>query len=424
MSGDVWKSFLLKGLVDIGNSTSTPLGIGGVFPGSSINITNIGAIFVNVYADQASATNGLKIYQSSNGTNWDHCDEYTVPIGGAKNYAINPFANYLKVEYTNGGIAQGAFRLQTVLKTSSAIPSSHRIQDPIVDEDDARLVKSVLTAKFNGGAFGNIAATESGNLRVANAEDGLAIASGDVVGRSFIHKFGKAPDFDAGDGTVTIWDGANDGLLGGGAMRYTYSTTADIDTISSSSVADTMDVEVWGLDTNLETLIQTVTLTGQVDATLTTPLKRVFRMINRGNTDMAGVIYLRTNGSAQALGVPTVANTVRAIINNGNNQTLMSIYTIPSDKNGFMRDWYAALAGASKTSEYEVKLFARPLSEVFQLKHDSAINETGTSSYQHKYSEPEPFDPGTDIELTVEALAAGVTQASISGGFDIVLEDT
>ena len=69
-----------------------------------------------------------------------------------------------------------------------------------IDDDDAELVTSVLKAKANGGGYVNIQATASENLRVTDAESGLAIAKGDVTGTSFVHKFGATPDFDAADG--------------------------------------------------------------------------------------------------------------------------------------------------------------------------------------------------------------------------------
>ena len=252
---------------------------------------------------------------------------------------------------------------------------------------------------------------------------GVDISAGNVTGSTFIHKFGDAPDFDTADGSVTIWDGANDSLLGGGAMSYTYSTTADIDTISSSNAGDTVDVEIQGLDTNNALTVQTVTLTGQTDATLTTALKRVFRMKNVGSTDLVGQVYLRTNGSTQTSGVPDTANTVRAIINDGNNQTLMAIYTVPAGKTAYVRGWYAATAGANKSSNYMIELFARPSGQVFQIKHRSALEDSGTSQIQYTYDEPAKYSAGTDIEMKTSITAAGITGAAIAGGFDIVLID-
>ena len=257
-------------------------------------------------------------------------------------------------------------------------------------------------------------------FRVSGIDNGLSIASGSLTGYSYLHKFGNAPDFDTTDGVVTIWDGANDGGIN--AMDYTYSATTDIDSLSSSNNGDTQSIEIQGLDSSYAVVTQTVVLTGQTRKALTTSLIRVFRMKNVGTTDIAGTLYCYVNTAITA-GVPNDATKVRAVITNGNNQTLMSVYTIPSGKSGYLRSWYATTGGASKTSQYIVDLFARPFGQVFQLKHRSSISDTGTSYINHEYVEPEMFSEKTDIEMRVQATAVGATAASISSGFDIVLVD-
>jgi hypothetical protein len=339
------------------SSVSGGLGIGGVFTGTATKIRDCGIVFVNIFTDQNSATDGLSIQQSSDGTNWDHTDEYTILANEGKNYSLNPHSEYFRVVYTNGTVAQTTFRLQSICKTGDAKDSSHRIKDEIVGDDDCTLVKAALTGENGTGEWHNVKTTADGHLSVSDRSSGLAIAQGDVTGTTFIHKFGEAPDFDTGDGEVVIWDGANDGILGGGAMVYTYSSTNDIGLLSSSNAGDTQNIEIQGLDGSGNLVTQTQTLNGQtdVDISLTgTDLKRVFRMINRSSTDIAGVVYLRTNGSAQAGGVPTVATTARAIINNGNNQTLMCVYTIPAGKTGYMRDFFFSTSGASMCQRYRM----------------------------------------------------------------------
>jgi hypothetical protein len=107
----------------------------------------------------------------------------------------------------------------------------------------------------------------------------------------------------------------------------------------------------------------------------------------------------------------------------GNNQTLMAVYTIPDGKTGYMRDWYASVAGANKTTNYIMELRARPTGKVFQLKHKSSLSDDGTSYIQHKYEEPEVFAARTDIEMRCQLTASGATAAAVSAGFDIVLVD-
>ena len=421
----------IAGDVDDNNSYDASvdgvLGIGGVFTGTATDITNCGIVFVNTVSDVASATDGLSIQQSSNGTNWDHTDDYTVAAGAAKNFSLNPHAKFFRIVYTNGGTEQASFRLQTICKGNSK-PSSHRIKDNIIGDDDCELMKAAITGVNGDGTWHNIRSTPDGDLTISDNSSGLSIAEGNVTGKTFVHKFGEAPDFDETDGEVTMWDGANDSLLGGGAMAYTFSPddTADIGLVSSSDAGDTQTIEIQGLDVNYNLVVQTITLNGQTDVDISATgvdLVRVFRLKNTGSTDIAGVVYIRTNGSGQASGVPSTANTVRALINNGNNQTLMVVYTVPNGKTGYMRSWYAATAGAKKDSEYKVKIKARPFGGVFQVKHSSAISDRGTSKDNHPYVEPEVFAAKTDIIMTTEMLKSAGVDADLSGGFDIVLVD-
>ena len=248
--------------------------------------------------------------------------------------------------------------------------------------------------------------------------DGLAIARGQVSGASCIDKFGKAPDFDTADGFVTIYDGANDALLGS-AMQYTYSATANIDRISSDNGGDNQDIEIQGLDSTFALLTQTVTLTNQTPATIPTALIRVFRMKNVGTTNNAGNIYCFVN-SAVTSGKPNTQTNIRASIQIGLNQTLMAVYTIPAGKTGYMDSFNVGIASAIKTSAHIVHLLARPTGQVFQIKHATAVNGAGTSHIQHRFPEPPSFAEKTDIELQVNTDA---NAAAVSGGFAIRLFD-
>lgn len=411
---------VMGSIVDTNNSTTTVLDPGGVnvFTGTSTDIMDYAEVALNVYASHASATDGLSVEFSSDNTNWDHVDVFSISAATGKTFSFQPVAKYFRVVYTNGAVLQTAFRMQTLLHKGYIKSSSHRIADSISGQDDAELVKSVLSGEDPTGVFQNVNTTADGDLTISDNSSGLAIAKGDVTGTTFIHKFGNAPDFDTGDLFVTVWDGANDGVAN--AMIYTYSATANIDSISSSINGDTVDIEIQGLDTNFAPSTQTVTLTGQTTATLNPSLIRVFRMNNMGATDLTGTVYCYINGATVVSGVPTIATEIRAIITIGNNQTLMAIYTIPDGKTGYMRDWYASTAGAKKTSAHELHLSARPFGGVFQTKHISSVIAVGTSYIQHHYKEPEVFAAKTDIEIHANT---DEDIASFSSGFDIVLVD-
>ena len=411
---------VMGSMVDTNNSTTTVLDPGGVnvFTGTATDILFYAEIGINVYTSHASATDGLSIQFSSDGTNWDHIDVFTIAAATGKTFSFQPVAQFFRVVYTNGAVLQTEFRLQTLLHKAYIKSSSHRTKDNISGEDDAELVKSVLSGEDPDGVFQNVSTTTDGNLTISDNSNGLSIAKGDVTGTTFIHKFGNALDFDVLDGFVTIWDGADDGLAD--AMVYTYSVTADIDSISSSINSDTVDIEIQGLDTDFVLTTQTVTLTGQTTATLSTPLIRIFRMINVGATDLVGTVYCYINGATVVAGVATVATEIRAMITITHNQTLMAIYTIPAGKTGYMRDWYISAGGAKKTSLHEVHVEFRPFGQVFQTKHIAGIAIAGTSYFKHVYEEPEVLQEKTDVRMQVNT---DEDAASISAGFDIVLVD-
>ena len=314
-------------------------------------------------------------------------------------------------------------------KTITATSIGSRRKQELYDSDDNPIFQDESNPGFMKLTDGNyIAGVDvDGHLQTSDNHSGLAIAKGEVTGTTFIHKFGAAADFDAGDGVVTVWDGANDALLTGAAMDYTYSTTADIGTMSSSA-ADTVDIEVQGLDANYDLQTYTVTLNGTTDVDVSASggmdLIRVFRMKNVGSTNLAGQVYLRVNGTGQGSGIPSTPSSVRSIIDNGNNQTLMAIYTIPDGHTGYMRSFFAGSAGASKTTDYIVDLFARPFGQVFQLKHRSALVESGTSHWNHQYVEPEVFAAKTDVEIRVQTTESPITAATIAAGFDLVLVES
>jgi hypothetical protein len=253
-----------------------------------------------------------------------------------------------------------------------------------------------------------------------SSSEGLAISKGDVAGTTFIHKFGAAPDFDINTGAfVTIWDASEDGEVYESAQP-TYSTSADIDYVVAEDTGDTQTIEIQGLDTNWDLVVQTATLAGNTPVELTTYLIRVFRIKNTGSTDFADHVFCYVSGGTVTGGVPQVPADVRAVVHGDNNQTEMAMYTVPNGKIGYMRGWYASTAGAKKDSQHTIKLFARPFNQVFQLKHTSNINSEATSYIHHEYVEPEVFSAKTDIEMRADTDQDG---SSVAGGFDLVLVD-
>lgn len=118
------------------NSSTSVLGAGATFTGTADDALLYSEIRVNVIASHASATDGLSIQQSSNGTNWDITDTYTIPATTGKTFVVPRQARYIRIVYTNGGTLQTSFRLQTILNRSGAASSSQRSQDAYTNETD------------------------------------------------------------------------------------------------------------------------------------------------------------------------------------------------------------------------------------------------------------------------------------------------
>ncbi len=122
-------------VISTANSTVTVLGAAAVFTGTSENVSDYATIQVSVWASHASATDGLSVQHSINGTNWDNVDTYTIAATTGKTFSFQP-ANFFRIVYTNGGTLQTGFRLQTIYHRVAIKASSQRTQDGLSNEND------------------------------------------------------------------------------------------------------------------------------------------------------------------------------------------------------------------------------------------------------------------------------------------------
>ena len=160
----------LKGHVCAENTTTATLGAGGVFDGEWQDTLDFGIVVIGINADQNSANDGLVIQWSADAATVHDTDVFTITANQGKVFTFGPARRYVKLNYTNGGTPQGSFSLETTLRRVYFKDSSHRIQDAIVAEDDASLVKAVLTGENPGGNFVNFEATNGGNFKVSLEE--------------------------------------------------------------------------------------------------------------------------------------------------------------------------------------------------------------------------------------------------------------
>jgi hypothetical protein len=153
------------------NSTETPLGAGGVYTGTAENILPYNGIALFVKSDADSALVGLEIQFSKDGVNnWQTSEAYTVLANAAKWFTPPSFGVYFRVKYTNGSSPQTNFELTTKLSKFPFKWSSHNIEEPITDQDDAELTKSVITGKKSNGDYDNVSLTNGGNMKISLEE--------------------------------------------------------------------------------------------------------------------------------------------------------------------------------------------------------------------------------------------------------------
>jgi hypothetical protein len=96
------------------NNSTTNLAAAASFTGTSAeSLSGAGGIQVNVIADQGL---DVTVYQSSDGTNWDHYDSWDILAGQASSHVIQAVALFFRVVVRNIGNATTTyFRLQTLL---------------------------------------------------------------------------------------------------------------------------------------------------------------------------------------------------------------------------------------------------------------------------------------------------------------------
>lgn len=162
-----------KSKVDDSQSTSTALLADASFntAGAFTSILEYSNVSVSAHADQDSATDGVVIEWSTDGIVVCDGDSFSLKANLPKHWTFGVAYPYMRVRYTNGPVAQTAFSLQTILHPMHRKPSSHRVDAAIVDNDDAELVKAVLTGS-KGDGYVNVKVDANGNLQTVLAPGG------------------------------------------------------------------------------------------------------------------------------------------------------------------------------------------------------------------------------------------------------------
>ena len=141
------------GFASIVNFTEAQQAANAVFTGTAEDVSMYANIKITIYSSHASATNGLQIQQSHNGTVWftPTPDTYTIPAGALKIFSISPSLKFFRIVYTNGATLTTQFLISSLFYISDKQPSSVRPQDGRGNDNDFVEVLSALIG-YNPGA--------------------------------------------------------------------------------------------------------------------------------------------------------------------------------------------------------------------------------------------------------------------------------
>lgn len=398
-----------KGVVDDGNSSTTPLGANETFTGEAFEILNYGVYFGSVFSDVPSATNSLSVEQSHDAINWDHTDEFAIPANKGKNFSINPFAKWARVVYVNGPDAQSVFRLQAVAKGNSK-PSSHRIQDSIIDDDDAELVKNVNTGEGPDGVFRNVKTNVEGAMSVTNFL--VEVSRGNIPGMKLYNIPGRKDGISATvlDDLTQIPATTVAPEPGGIQLQVVSSSPND-----ASGNTGIRELDIHYLDTAGIEQEEMITMDGQ------TPVNTVATDI-----DFVQWTHARAVGAnGVAVGNISISDTTPTVVYEyilaGGNQSLSGRFKVPVDKTGFVMGWKSS--GIIKEIDLRlratVERFDRSLLPGVFLFQDAEVLNDSTSGWM-------PFDAPLRMPSLAVVKISAISKAAggdAGGAFTILLID-
>lgn len=116
----------VTGIVSTGNSSTSPLGLGAVFTGTSENVAFYSAVEVIFTTDVDTAPLGVSFQFSADGSTWtQYRTEFTHTIGSSGETftkKVPTKGEFFRLVLTNGGTAQSSLLLQTRLYLTTALP--------------------------------------------------------------------------------------------------------------------------------------------------------------------------------------------------------------------------------------------------------------------------------------------------------------
>lgn len=222
----------------------------------------------------------------------------------------------------------------------------------------------------------------------------LHVARGYVQGHTTFFKFGYNPVVSAS--TETIWDG-------GGI--YSYPTSAAPLGVVATTTTDTgSQITVVGLDADYNEVSNIVTLNGTTTVTTSASYLRVYRAYVSNDTAPTTNVNIRHSGTKVAQ------------ITAGENQTLMSVYTVPAGHTLYIGRGSISTATEGTNQIVTGRLMARQFGGVFRTQ---AVVVMNNQFVDFNWEAPLIIPEKTDIEA--RAIVSKSQDNAVAATFEGIL---
>jgi len=223
----------------------------------------------------------------------------------------------------------------------------------------------------------------------------VQVSRGLVDGHKRIFKFGHNPEIQNVE--ETIWDG-------GGIYTHPSSAVAMTVTSGAGATDNGVQVNVAGLDGDYNEVNETVTLAGSGTATTTQTFLRVNRCFVAGSTAPTDDVTVANGG------------TTYAQITNGENQTLMTVWTVPAGYTAYLLALDATAFTEQNNKVATLRYLTRELNGVFRVKNKFDLFQ---AAFHQNYITPEPIAEKTDIEFRAVATSSNA-DLRVAASMDIL----
>jgi hypothetical protein len=297
------------GLVDSGNSSTTPLASDAIFTGTWIDVSDYSE-FTCVVTTDVSGTLNMDI--STNGVDIDRSKQVNMNTGGAHSLVI--ISQYMRIRYTNDSVAQNHFRIQTIFHKFKSKELTSTSSQVISDQSDVQLVRTVN-------------------------DNTLDLSRGVISDKKASLFFGRNPSVGTSDEDIWSYSGNYNFLIGATTLEVMSNNAED-----DSTGLGCRSVLINGLDSNCNELSEIIALTGNGTVTTTNSYLRLQSAYvatcgtNRGSN--YNDICIQSTGSALKVGCIGGGYGTINTASYGIGRTQLGIYTVPAGKTLYITSMY------------------------------------------------------------------------------------